>query len=101
MASPEYCPRFFGGGEDLQLEPRRRSAESRRVMEPVAPGPRGKTNGCSSAAAATPKRNADGGFLSVLTQAVPSRAELSCAVLAHRPAVRAWSEGGAPCGLKP
>lgn len=62
-----------------------------------------KTNGCSSAAAAAAatavsKRNADGGFLSVLTQAVPSRAKLCSA--AQRPPVRAWAEGGALCGFK-
>lgn len=45
-----------------------------------------KTNGCSSAAAAATaesEENADGGFLSVLTQAVPSRAKLCSA--AQRP----------------
>lgn len=62
-----------------------------------------KTNGCSSAAAAATAEsegNADGGgFLSVLTQAVPSRAKLCSA--ARVLAVRAWTKGGALCGLKP
>lgn len=36
-------------------------------------------------------------FLSVLTQAVPSRAKLCSA--GQRPPVRAWTEGGALCVL--
>lgn len=62
-----------------------------------------KTNGCSSAAAAAATaesgENADGRSLSVLTQAVPSRARLCSA--AQGPPVRAWTKGGALCGLKP
>lgn len=62
-----------------------------------------KTNGCSSAAAvaAMSREMLMAAFLSVLTQAEPSRAVLSCAVLPSTQTARAWTEGGALCGLKP
>lgn len=62
-----------------------------------------KTNGCSSAAAATAVSG------EMLTTAFSVSANLNCAEPSQaklcsadqRPVARAWTEGGALCGLKP